>query len=184
MRKLFLFVIYCILIAVTIVSCKKENDNDAKETSTGQGSFTFQNNEYQAPNFDLILYDEHSDDDYLGYNLVFYTSDMKYNYGDNWHYGMGNSIRIDLISPSLDRMEPGIYKFDTTYSYGNYAVPNSIHWGNVQVGSELYEEELLYGTTEVSISDDIYTIHYNLIMESNDTIIGTYKGKMNYIPHE
>lgn len=185
MKKLFWFLILSVLLGSTVISCKEEKENDTTETSTGEGSLIFQKNEYQVPNFDLIKYDEYSDDDYLGLEMVFYTSDMKYDYGDNWHYGLGNAVRIDLISPSLNGLEPGIYNFDTTYSYsyGNGAVPNSIHWGNVQVGSELYEEELLCGTAEVSISEEIYTIKYSLIMESNDTIAGTYKGEMNYISH-
>ena len=167
---------------LVFISCDETSINSKEAETTGIGTFTYKGVEYSTPNFDAIIYDEFDNDTFTGYDLVFYSEEMKLNKNDIWYYGNGNMVWLSIITPEMNKLTAAEYNWDTLhlYSYADTVEPYTLHYGDIYIHSQNLDEDIIDGKVTILVEGDAYTITYTAKLPDGNDITGDYTGKCNH----
>lgn len=178
--------LFVLAIGLSISSCSKDETNnniiDEKTPATGEGSFIYKGEPFTTSVFDAVIYDEYDTDDYTGYDLTFFSTNMYLKKGDNWHYGNGNMVTLSVISPFIEELGTGNYTWDSDnlYTRGEDLVPHLLFYGSVYIFTENVDVDITGGNLNIEKNGDQFDISYWVSLPTGDTISGTYKGAYNH----
>lgn len=160
MKKLSGFLL--LSLAITFVSCKKDDDKDNNPTNpnNNNGSFT------QAYYID---YGSANNDIYLFSNGVTFNADTI--------YGTGNALYLETWSSVDGQIAPGVYTIDSTGSGDPMTISTAIWANNYNFTNDSGTSDFIVsGTVAVTTSGSNYTLVYDVNNTTGTNLKGTYTG--------
>ena len=148
-------------LAITFVSCKKDDDTDKNPTNpNNNGSFT------QAYYID---YGSANNDIYMFSSGVTFNADTI--------YGTGDALYFETWSSVDGQIAPGFYTIDSTASGDPMTISYAAWASNYNFATEVgTDSELVSGAITVSNSGTTFTIAYDVTNDSGTNLKGTYTG--------
>jgi len=168
-------ILFLAIVPFLFSSCKKDDDDNRKN------AFTIGATEYILDNGAAVFYGITVEDGAYNFDIYLFSSDIDY-YAET---GTGDRVYFELFSETFEDIQPGTYTFDAngtgnagTFGRGIKSVITTNYNVLTEVGTS---HNVNSGTLQVSVSGDVYTFDFDLVLSDNTKVDGYFKGELTKI---
>jgi len=167
-----------LMIIAMFIGCEKDDDTVVKEEKeTKTNSFIYENTTYDLDSGHIDTWSSEDTDDYAVFSIYLVSSEIQVS--DSGQTGTGDAMYFELLSSSLTELTVGKYTFDETmistpmYCFESSTYTNYNFTDGIGVNLDAVSGEL-----NISKSENIYEIDFNLNLENDKIVTGYYKGEL------